>query len=278
MSAPFHIVDGPLDDAARAALVFAGALVVHRNLAAMHALIAATKVLLAEAFAPHEALSAHTGLSPDTYRDRVAAVSKRFAANPAIDSLYRAVFAAVGVDPAATYGDRLRLRILPPDASYWDRRIRPLQAHRDTWGSNVMQQINWWAPVYPVAADRTMALYPRYWDKPIANTSAGWDFEALKTRGKPYPRLPVASEAVDPADAAPVLIEPGDILCFSGAHLHASVASETGSARISTDMRTVSPADIREGRGAPNIDGAAPRTQHDWFHHMEAGVSLSEAL
>jgi hypothetical protein len=44
--------------------------------------------------------------------------------------------------------------------------------HRDTWGTNLYAQVNWWAPVYPITAGRTVALYPTLWSRPVANTSA----------------------------------------------------------------------------------------------------------
>jgi hypothetical protein len=70
---------------------------------------------------------------------------------------------------------------------------------------------------------------------------------------------------VDDAGELRVAIEPGDLLCFSGAHLHAGVPNHTALARFSIETRTVDVEDLAVGRGAPNVDGAAPRVARDWF-------------
>ena len=60
------------------------------------------------------------------------------------------------------------------------------------------------------------------------------------------------------ADACPVVIAPGDVLLFSGAHLHSSVLNFTGKTRFSTEIRMVDAEDFSRGEGAPNVDGRAP--------------------
>ena len=73
-----------------------------------------------------------------------------------------------------------------------------LPIHRDTWGSNIMQQLNWWAPLAPISEERTLLLYPALFSTPVANTSREWDFEELKRRradGESYPQLPVLADA-----------------------------------------------------------------------------------
>ena len=71
-----------------------------------------------------------------------------------------------------------------------------LPIHRDTWGSNIRKQLNWWAPLVPVAPERTLLLFPEYFYQPVPNTSEFWDFQQMKQHremGKPYPQLPVYS-------------------------------------------------------------------------------------
>ena len=55
------------------------------------------------------------------------------------------------------------------------------------------------------------------------------------------------------------------MLCFSGAHLHTGVPNHTGEARFSIETRTVDAGDLTAGRGAPNVDGAAPRVAGSGF-------------
>jgi hypothetical protein len=184
----------------------------------------------------------------------------------------------VGVDPQRTYWDRIRLRIVPPVAG--DKEIGTIGVHRDTWGSNVLSQTNWWLPVRPLASERTIAFFPSYWSRPIENTSASWDLDEIRARRRSGERdedIPIVPEPTEPVDTEAelrVVIEPGDLLCFSGAHLHASVPNTTPETRCSVELRTVNVDDLARGRGAPDLDGRAPRVPLAWFKSMTDGRPL----
>lgn len=77
--------------------------------------------------------------------------------------------------------------------------------------------------------------------------------------------MPVAAEAVSRDQATPVVIQVGDLIAFSGSHLHASGLNRTGKTRISTEVRTVDRGDFEARLGAPNVDGEAPRVTRQWF-------------
>lgn len=86
--------------------------------------------------------------------------------------------------------------------------------------------------------------------------------------------MPEPTETVDTASELRPVIEPGNLLCFSGAHLHASVPNTTGVARFSVEVRTVDTGDAADGRGAPNVDGEAPRVASGWFRPVGDGKPL----
>ena len=86
--------------------------------------------------------------------------------------------------------------------------------------------------------------------------------------------MPEPSEPVDTSSELRIVIEPGDLLCFSGAHLHASVPNVSDRARVSVELRTVNLDDLARGRGAPKIDGHAPQVPLEWFRSMEDGSPL----
>eukprot|EP00039_Didymoeca_costata_P003517 m.68161 g.68161 ORF g.68161 m.68161 type:complete len:182 (+) comp11945_c0_seq1:510-1055(+) len=83
-----------------------------------------------------------------------------------------------------TEWDGFKLRNQPPAtlSKSWDEfvilRDNPtlsnLPIHRDTWGSRLDCQINWWMPVYPVSEGNTLELFPDYFAKPVSNTSDSW--------------------------------------------------------------------------------------------------------
>ncbi len=62
-----------------------------------------------------------------------------------------------------------------------------------------------------------------------------------------------------------MVIEPGDFLCFSGAHLHARVPNTSDATRYSVELRTVYADDVTANRGAPNLAGRAPTARSSGF-------------
>jgi Phytanoyl-CoA dioxygenase (PhyH) len=204
----------------------------------------------------------------------------RFRSDPEVKRLFRAALEHVGVDAPRTYWDSLYLRVVPPAAGDSERQIGRIGFHRDTWSSNVPQQTNWWTTLRPLSADRTIAFYPAYWSRPIENTSADWDLDEIRARRRSgerdedIPIVPEPSEPVDTSSELRIVIEPGDVLCFSGAHLHASVPNVSEQTRVSVELRTVSLDDLTGGRGAPDLDGRAPQVPLEWFRSMEDGSPL----
>jgi Phytanoyl-CoA dioxygenase (PhyH) len=194
--------------------------------------------------------------------------------------LLRAALEHVGVDPARTSWDRARVRVVEPLGPGED--ARSIGFHRDTWGSNLLAQTNWWTPVRPLESERTIAFYPRYWSRPIENSSATWDLDEVRERrrrGEPVEDIQIVPEPTEPVDTDSelrVVMEPGDLLCFSGAHLHASVPNVSAETRCSVELRTVFLDDLVAGRGAPDLDGRAPRVPLGWFRSMVDGSPLRE--
>ena len=260
--------------------LYRGELPVFRGLPPMLGLVARARAMAEAAFAPHSPPLAQEALAPEDFLVRAAALRRSFMRDGEARAAFRAVIESLGLHPASTYADRLILRLQPSGDAYSGRRVRDLPPHRDTWGSNLMAQINLWGPVFPLEPGATMVIWPTLLDRAVPNSSVGWDLERLRQAPGRYPLLPVLEGPVPVgagAEEVPVLIRPGDLLCFSGAHLHASRPNRTGRVRVSVDSRTVDLTDLRAGRGAVNVDGSAPRDGRDWFHRVSDGASLAEA-
>lgn len=277
-----HAISGALDDQLRRELVYGGDLIVYKDVPAMQELAALTDRLLQQALGIPDPPLAHLRLDLARLADLLVPLRQRYRRHEEATVLLRAALEQVGVSLETTFWDGLFLRSLPDSSKAGDGRgIGPTRWHRDTWSSNVYSQSNWWAPIYSLAAGRTIMFHPVHWLTPTVNTSARWDLEEIKaarSRGERVELVAALSEPVDERAQVRVVLEPGDLLCFSGAHLHASVPNRSGLTRFSIEIRTVDVRDVIEGRGAPNVDGAAPRMALHWFHQVQDGRALPDEL
>lgn len=131
-----------------------------------------------------------------------------------------------------------------------------------------------------------MAFYPELWHRPVANTSKSYNLAEILDQSRRGGRnavnadaaIPHLAEALDPASALPVVIPPGALIAFSGAHAHAGVPNSTGLTRLSLETRTVLIDDMGTARAAPNIDGDAPFMAPGWFRAVSDGRKLSDLL
>lgn len=265
------------------AQVFGGALLVVAQVGPLGPFRAYVEQLLVEAFAPVDPVAVQDELEPGDLMARIDQLRTRFRGDAHARALLVPVLEHFGLDPATTFWDRLNVRVLPAGATPQYADDLALGAHRDTWSSNVYAQVNWWLPLHAVTAERAIAFYPRHWQTPVPNDSAAWDLDLLREqrrRGEAVtvPLVPSPAGMVEPADALVVVIQPGDLLVFSGAHLHATVPNTSGVPRFSVEIRTVALDDVRSGRGAPNVDGDAPRVPWHWFRRVDDRTPLVDVL
>ncbi|MCG2581903.1 MAG: hypothetical protein KA296_13610 [Marinobacter sp.] len=270
----------PLPEAERNARLYRGELIVFRGFDAMAQL---TDKLRAHCIS-------HLGNEPTVANQSMSSIDIEHAAESLRAAIrqdsdvavaWRQVLFAINTNLDETYGDGVVLRVQPPQSGIQGERTKPLRAHRDTWGSNLPAQINWWAPLYETTPERTLALFPGFFAQIVENDSADWSFQemvqARRMQSTPgYPLLPTATKAPNWDDALVISLLPGDLLCFSGAHLHGSVPNTTGLTRLSFETRTVNRSDMAAGLGAPNVDGSAPFMTPQIFRHLLNGQKLGE--
>jgi hypothetical protein len=246
-------------------LLFDGHCVVIRELSSIAAIVSRAAALVEEAFGRRDPQRTERELSPVTFDATAFRARRAVAGDATLGQLWRETLASLGYPDDECYSDRLRLRVVPSDGYASAPTLRSLPPHRDNWASAIAQQINWWMPLYTLSPQRTMVIWPDLFRRQVANDSASWDYDALRSAGRDvYPLLPTAREE-PPTPGLPVVIEPGALLAFSGAHLHASRHDASGLSRLSLDTRTVWAGDVAAGRGAPDVDGAARRARWDWF-------------
>jgi hypothetical protein len=270
------VISGALEDETRREAVYGGDLLVFEKVPPIGELCALADGMIQDAFGTEDPVVAQFGIGRDDYLSRVEALQKRFRKDEVAKGLFFAALGHVGVDLGRTFWDPLYLRVSPHGGEHAGRRTAALGFHRDTWSSNVYAQTNWWAPIYPITPGRTITFYGEYWEKPLENSSREWDLDEIRAGRPDVPLVPEPTETVSTASELRLVIEPGDLLCFSGAHLHASVPNATGVARFSVEARTADAGDAADGRGAPNLDGHAPRVAAGWFRHPHDGSPLPQ--
>lgn len=270
-------IGGGLEPDELATRIYAGRILFFEGLPPVRALIAETRAILEATFHGAHPTTAFRMLGLDGFRTTLRLAQKRFAQSPEIAQHWTDALIAAGVAPEATYRDRLVLRSSPPNETANDRGYGLLPAHRDSWGAGLDCQINWWLPIYDITAERTMAVFPRAFDRPIVNDSAGWDAGRARSEAG-YPELPTAREPLDWAEAVPLVVPTGTLIAFSASHLHATIANTTEEARISSETRTVDRRDLLAGRGAPNVDRGPVTPGTAWFKGLSRGASLQEDI
>jgi hypothetical protein len=279
----------PADPATLYAGLYAGEVVRFTGLPQMAGIVSFTRAFVVERLAPHTPIEIHRHLEPPTLATQLGELQREYSRSSEAKRLWRALFDAIGLDPEDTARDRLMLRFQvhsEPGAQVpWSRSTATVGFHRDSWGTNLAAQVNWWAPVWPITAERTFAIHPGLWDVAIPNNSADFDLADVMERLRAAPETlgrgqlaPRPTVSVDADGGVPVVLEPGEIIAFSSAHAHVGVPNHTGLTRVSLETRTLSITDVRARRGALDVDGHARWVAPGMFYRLSDGTPLNSVL
>ncbi len=252
-----------VDDETRRGLLYRGNVFAYSATPASKDLIALATELITEAFGDRDPETAQFDMPVEEFAALLAGLKPKFIHHPECKRLLPAVLEDFGCSLDRTYFDVPRLRTSTSDDYLTSGISYAFHPHRDCWYSAPFNQINWWIPIYPVVPENVMAFHPRYFDRPVRNGSARYDYARWNetsrltaaqhvhsdTREQPGPEEPIE---LDPQIR--VVPEPGGVMLFSGAQLHSTVPNTSGRTRFSIDFRTVHIDDVRARRGAVNVD------------------------
>lgn len=260
-------LDPAFDDDERRRRLYQGQLMLLSNRPAVRALSEHARVMIEEAFAPHDPRTAQYEMPVERWVDIFAPVKPQFIHDPATIGLVRDLVSEAGCDLDATLIDVPRLRGVTSDGYLSSGVGYAHHPHRDTWYSAPLAQLNWWFPVYDFDSESSMAFHPRYWTEPVPNGSSEFDYyewnavgraDAAKHISSDTRKQPKAETEIEVEPQVRIVCPPGGALIFSGAQLHTTVPNTTGLTRFSIDVRTVNLHDLEDGKAAPNID-SSPR-------------------
>jgi hypothetical protein len=256
--------DPACSDEERRRRLFEGQILVYSPTASSRAFAEFTRSMVEEAFTPNDPRTAQHSMAVDAFAGILNRLKPGFIHHAESKRHVQALLRELGCDADKTYFDVPRLRSSTSDSYLTTGIAYAWHPHRDTWYSAPHCQINMWIPIYEIASDNAMAFHPRYFDKGVANSSAGYNYYewnqvhrgqhvAAYTSGDPRP-LPKPTEPVEMDPQIRVVLPVGGVLFFSGAQLHSSVPNTSGVTRYSVDFRTVNVDDLASRSGAPNVD------------------------
>jgi hypothetical protein len=256
-------VNSTASDQARRDGLYSGQLYSYRPTQSSLRLCKFASQLIEEAFQPLDPSLAQFSMPVEQFVSIVAPLKPRFIHHPNTRGLVRDLVEEMGCDLEDTYLDVPRLRMVTHGGYLTSGVGYAHHPHRDVWYSAPASQINWWIPIYEVQSENSMSFHPRYWNEPVENDSNEFDYYRWNREGRANAAAHIKSDTrkqpkpQKPVELQPeirIITEPGGMLLFSAAQLHSTVPNTSGVTRFSIDFRTVSLRDVKEDRGAPNID------------------------
>jgi len=282
-------LDASISDDRRRQHLFEGQLFAYTARPSVLAFAAFARELIEEAFAPLDPRTAQHHLEVERYAQVLSSLKPAFIHHPESKRHLRALLSEFGCDLEKTYFDVPRLRSSTSGGYLTTGIAYAWHLHRDTWYSAPPCQVNWWLPVYEIAADNAMAFHPRYFSEAVPNSSADYnyykwneehrgDHVARYTKSDPRP-LPRATAPIEADPQVRILVPVGGLILFSAAQMHSSVPNTSGQTRFSIDFRTVHLDDVLGRRGAANVDArCSGTTMRDYLRATDLSRLPEEAV
>jgi hypothetical protein len=255
--------DTHLGDEERRRRLYAGDVFVYSPRPSTRALTELARELIEEAFAPLEPQHAQDHLPVEKFVEIVGPLKPRFIHHPKTRGLLLELLRDLGMEMEKTYFDVPRMRVSTSGGYLTAGVAYVLHPHRDIWYSSPPSQLNWWLPVFPFESESSFAFHPRYWNEPVPNSSNEYNHYEWNKVGRANAAKEVKADTrkqpkpTGPLDLEPefrVVVPPGGLILFSGAHLHSSVNNTSGRTRFSIDFRTAHLDELKTLGGAPSID------------------------
>jgi hypothetical protein len=256
-------VDPTHDDAWSRDRLYDGQLVVYSARPSIAAIVDHARVMLEDAFAPLQPLSAQYEIPVERWVEIFAALKPRFMHDVTTLRLLSAVLADLGWNPDEWYVDVPRFRGVTSHGYLTTGVGYAHHPHRDTWWSAPMQQINLWMPIYDYEGSSGMEFYPEWWAREVPNSSDEFDYYDWNANGRAAAatmigadtrKQPIATVPIELGEKLRLVVPVGGAQVFAACQYHGAVGNDTGVARFSLDWRVVNLADLRAGRAPVNRD------------------------
>lgn len=217
-------------------------------------------------------------LTDDEFFGRIGQLRKRFYTSPVFHEWAVQVISQFGFAADENAFDPIRLRVIS-HLGHNNPAAQPMYyGHLDTWYSNPQAMVTWWIPLHDVVPDETFEFYPEDFSHRVHNDSEVFDFDAWVVDGQKR-RIGWQDKATGRMSRYPQLLEDpqgrripvasnvGDVLMFSGQHLHQTRPNVTGKTRFSLDFRTVHLEDHARQIEPRNVDNRSTGCSLRQFVH-----------
>jgi hypothetical protein len=262
--------DAAMSSEERRQKLFEGQLFVYSPRKSVMDFVEFARSMVRDAFGDVDPRTAQETMDVEEYAELLGRLKPAFIHHPESKRHLQTIFADFGCDPDKTYFDVPRMRSSTSDGYLTTGIAFAWHPHRDTWYSAPPCQINWWLPIFDLDSENCMAFHPRYWNEPIKNSSADYNYYTWNklyrgasvtklTKEDPRP-LPRATDQMQIDPQIRLICPVGGLILFSAAQMHSSVPNTSGVTRFSIDYRAVNLDDVVEKRGAPNIDSSCTGT------------------
>lgn len=171
----------------------------------------------------------------------------------------------LGLSSELVFMDQSSLRYSPQKGFRPFGKLIPTPPHRDTWASNIFGQINFWFPIHDVSPNNSIYIVPKYFKKKIENNSKQWCYETFK-KSINYPSAPYTKIKIKDHDKLHIKIQKGQVLCFSGHHLHGS--HQNDKKRINLETRIVYKSKLNSDFKPINNDSYGKTKKKNWFKNV----------
>lgn len=176
----------------------------------------------------------------------------------------------IGLDIECTFMDYITFRYSPAIGRKNIGALVPTPAHRDTWASNIFNQINFWFPIHNVSQCNSIFFVPDYFGKKVDNNSDKWSFSQYKKTNK-LCSTPISNLKFSRNETVSFNIKKGEVLCFSGHHIHGSLVGESD--RLNLETRIVCKNDEKIYTIPVNLDASGTAIKNKWFKNLITGKS-----
>ena len=176
----------------------------------------------------------------------------------------------IELDIQSTFMDYITFRYSPASGMKNIGTLIPTPAHRDTWASNIFNQINFWFPTHNVSDRNSIFFVPKYFKKKVNNNSDEWSYYKYK-KTKRFLSTPVSNIKFPKNQIVSFNVKKGEVLCFSGHHIHGSLVGESD--RLNLETRIVCENDEENYKIPVNLDAMGIGRKNKWFKNLATGKS-----